>query len=64
MSNAKKCDRCGKLYEERRIYPRPQIKIIDEYSETCQRAYMDLQDLDLCQNCKNSFFKWLKGAEE
>lgn len=29
MSNAKKCDRCGKLYEHKNTYPFPQIKIVD-----------------------------------
>lgn len=60
MSIAKKCDRCGKLYEHKSTYPFPQIKIVDEFSAGNQRAYMDLNDLDLCAECKSSFFDWLK----
>lgn len=59
MSNAKKCDRCGKLYEHKKTYPFPQIKIVDEFSSNNQRAYMDLNDLDLCFECGLSFFDWL-----
>lgn len=58
MADAKKCDRCGALYEHKKIYPFPQIKIIDEFSAKNQRAYLELQDLDLCVQCKESFFKW------
>ena len=59
MANAKKCDRCGKLYEHKKIYPFPQIKIVDEFSANNQRAYLDLSDLDICFECRLSFFDWL-----
>lgn len=67
MAEAKKCDRCGKLYERKwmqQTYPYPKIKIVDEISATNQRAYMDLEDLDLCDECKVSFFTWLKHKGE
>lgn len=60
MANAKKCDRCGKLCEDKRTYPLPQIKIVDEFSAINQRAYLELDILDLCFDCKLSFFDWLK----
>lgn len=60
MANAKKCDRCGKLYENNKTYPYPQIKIVDEMSAKNQRAYLDLDYLDLCFECELSFFDWLK----
>lgn len=59
MANAKKCDRCGKLYELKYTYPFPQIKIVDEFSANNQRAYLDLSDLDICLECRRSFFDWL-----
>ena len=59
MSNAKKCDRCEKLYEHKKTYPFPQIKIVDKFSANNQRAYLDLSDLDLCLECRLSFFDWL-----
>ena len=58
MANAKKCDRCGKLYERKVTYPFPQIKVVDEFSANNQRAYLDLNDLDLCFKCELSFFDW------
>lgn len=64
MANAKKCDRCGKLYEETRTYPFPQIKIVDEFSASNQRAYLELDELDLCFDCRLSFFDWMKGDKE
>lgn len=60
MANAKKCDRCGKLYDEKVRYPYPQIKVVDKESASYQRVYMDLNDLDLCWSCEKSFFDWLK----
>lgn len=59
MANAKKCDRCGKLYEYERIYPYPEIKIVDEFSASSQRGYLNLEDLDLCKDCIKSFFNWI-----
>lgn len=59
MANAKKCDRCGKLYEYNKTYPFPQIKVVDEFSANNQRAFMELNDLDLCYECESSFFDWL-----
>lgn len=59
MANAKKCDRCGKLYENNQTYPFPQIKVVDKFSATNQRAYLDLNHLDLCFECELSFFDWL-----
>lgn len=35
------------------------IKIVDEFSAGNQRAYLDLNDLDLCVECRLSFFDWL-----
>ncbi len=58
MANAKKCDRCGKLYD-------PEEIVID-YSDMCLR-YVILKDchpypemrLDLCKDCRIDLHKWL-----
>lgn len=54
--NAKKCDRCGKLYEEKG----------DGHSEPfrysvvkCCHPYED-RTLDLCSECKSELLKWLR----
>lgn len=64
MANAKKCDRCGKLYEHKQCYPFPQIKVVDKDSADNQRAYLDLNYLDLCFECELSFFDWLGKKEK
>lgn len=64
MANAKKCDRCGKLYEKERNYPFPQIKVVDEFSAGNQWAYSGLNYLDLCFECESSFFDWFGGLKK
>lgn len=64
MANAKKCDRCGKLYEDKRKYPIPQIKIVDEFSANNRKAYFELDTLDMCYACKSSFFEWLQEVKK
>lgn len=64
MSNAKKCDRCGKLYDTE--------EIIIDYSDMRMR-YVILKDchpypeirLDLCKECRVALSEWLaKGSAE
>lgn len=63
MSNAKKCDRCGKLYDTEEI-----IKEID-YSDMWWR-YVLIKDchpypemrLDLCKECRIDLYKWLSNG--
>ena len=61
MSCARKCDRCGKLYNE---YKRPEndgkcnaimITNLDE-----DRKYWKQPLLDLCPECMDEFEKWMK----
>ena len=66
MSEAKKCDRCGKLYDTNKI-----INEID-YSDMRFRyglvkdchPYSEMK-LDLCKECRVDLYKWLmKGGVE
>ena len=58
MSNAKKCDRCGKLYDT-------EEEIAIDYSDMRFR-YTILKDchpypemrLDLCKDCRLDLYKW------
>lgn len=63
MARAIKCDRCGELYEkEIKHFPYPKIKVFDEqYQLENQRAYLEVETLDLCVECQKSFIRWLKG---
>ena len=60
MASAKKCDRCGKLYnsyntknDAKHINGIMTVNI-DPYGE-----YYDHKPVDLCPKCKDSFEEWL-----
>ena len=60
MASAKKCDRCGKLYEpyntknDAKHVNGIMTVNIDSYGE-----YYDHKPVDLCPKCKDSFEEWL-----
>ena len=56
---AKKCDRCGSLYEEKL-----DCRDVWRYNVTkdCY-PYPDKIELDLCYNCKYDLEQWLKGTK-
>lgn len=65
MALAKKCDRCGNLYEHYPIGNMPGVcnaicKMRQGYSGSteCTGAIMDL-----CPDCMESFMKFMKGYE-
>lgn len=65
MSSALKCDRCGKLYERsaEKFFPYPMIKVFDEeFLLKNQRAYMEVEAIDLCDDCIKSFITWLHNG--
>lgn len=55
---AKKCDRCGKLYEH--------SEIIEDYNSDPRMRYGIFKDchpqgevrFDLCKACRKDFYKW------
>ena len=65
MSNAKKCDRCGKLYDREEI-------VIIYNSDMRMRYYLNKDchpypeiRLDLCKECRIDLYNWLtKGGAE
>ena len=70
MADAKKCDRCGGLYEKKEASGIA-AAFVDMAKEFDCRKSTDLikhleEKIDLCPKCKNSFKKWFKmkvGAE-
>ena len=60
MAFAKKCDRCGKLYEEYNTNKNDKkINGIMTLNLDFQRKYYAHRPLDLCPECKDSFEEWL-----
>ena len=57
MALAKKCDRCGKFYDEN-------INIMIAFNWDDQDRYYANKPLDLCPSCKDSFEKWLNKKGE
>lgn len=58
---AKKCDRCGKLYE----MPTPELqKIKDKYAYgIAWEQHTAYPSIDLCPECTKSFKSWFEGGE-
>lgn len=49
MSKARKCDRCGKFYDEYQA----------DYHVTMKKGAYNCKSLDLCPDCTNKLIKWL-----
>lgn len=64
MSNAKKCDRCGNLYEDYDGYE--VTKKGNKYDKLSLRHHWKTvaRDYDLCPKCMKSLVKWLKEADD
>lgn len=63
MTNAKKCDRCGKLYE---LYDGYEVvKGGNMYNTLGLFNHWDsaIQSYDLCPECMESLIKWIKEKE-
>ena len=64
MANAKKCDRCGKLFEPYNIddgckVPSRYTNILLKNISLVKGAYKEFGEYDLCKECNDSFLKWL-----
>lgn len=65
MAFAKKCDRCGKLYEEYNTEKNDKkINGIMTLNLDFQRKYYAHTPFDLCPECTDSFNKWLEMKGE
>lgn len=64
MADAKKCDRCGKLYEpynKSRLYGTMRVSAFAFMIEN--RGYSLDERYDLCPDCMKFLQKWFKGKE-
>ena len=64
MSDAKKCDRCGKLFEPYNIdtgykVPSRYTSILVKNISLAKETYKEFGEYDLCKECNDSFSKWL-----
>ena len=65
MALAKKCDRCGKFYDEYNFAKDDKnINGIMTLNLDEQDHYYTHEPLDLCPSCKDSFEKWLNKKGE
>ena len=71
MANAKKCDRCGKLFEpynynidEGYKVPSMYTSILVKNISLAKEEYKEYGDYDLCKECNDSFLKWLSGTND
>ena len=60
--NAKKCDRCKKLYEEYRD-EETRSNAIRLMRRKVEGSLLGNEFFDLCHACMESFKKWLKEGE-
>lgn len=61
---AKKCDRCGKLYDHYEIFDNIKINGVSMiFRSKFGNRESTSKDIDLCQECMDSFAKWyeMKG---
>ena len=54
--NAKKCDRCGKFYENK-----DEIKPVELFVRGQEKSYRKLSSVDLCPTCRKDLLRWLKN---
>lgn len=61
MADAKKCDRCGKLFEVEKSYNGVPVftKLVFFYESVISSSTYDKTKIDLCPDCEKSFDDWL-----
>ena len=69
MADAKKCDRCGKLFEPYNIdagykVPSRYTSILVKNISLAKETYKEFGEYDLCKECNDSFLKWLSGTND
>lgn len=62
MANAKKCDRCGVLYEKDKS--ETHLTIIKRVYQLSQLYTYKDDNFDLCEKCKQELEQWFKRGEE
>lgn len=60
MSNAKRCDRCGRFYTFNSLYEKSDVVRITLLNECGHNK----ANYDLCQRCREELIKWLEGNKK
>lgn len=60
MSNAKKCDRCGKFYDPNEVTFKEDVS---EFHLVRLKNCFE-RELDLCQNCQYELTNWMKKIQK
>lgn len=61
---AKKCDRCGKLYEQYNHKSGNKPNAVKTINENMNGNYYAVDIYDLCPECMNQLNGWLKNEKE
>ena len=61
---AKKCDRCGKLYEQYNHKTSSRPNAVKTMNENMNGNYYAADLYDLCPECMNQLNRWLKNEKE
>ena len=64
MALAKKCDRCGVFHDNYNEAQNPeQINAIMTLNTDKYNKYYSNKKYNLCPDCEQDFWKWMKGSE-
>jgi hypothetical protein len=64
MACAKKCDRCGKLYEQYNLLnSKKNPNGIMTLNLDAQRRYYGHDAMDLCPECMKEFLEWMEEVK-
>lgn len=64
MVLAKKCDRCGAFHDNYNEAQNPeQINAIMTLNTDKYNKYYSNKKYNLCPDCEQDFWKWMKGSE-
>lgn len=64
---AKKCDRCGRLYEHydgQKVFPKSQSNSLELRDTDCKEAFWQRDSFDLCEDCMTKLESFLYGGAD
>lgn len=64
---AKKCDRCGRLYEHydgQKVFPKSRSNSLSLRDIDCERKFWTRDRFDLCEDCMTKLESFLYGGAD
>lgn len=64
---AKKCDRCGRLYEHydgQKVFPKSRSNSLSLRDTDCERKFWTRDCFDLCEDCMTKLESFLYGGAD